>query len=270
MRHHRLQNNLIVFESALYRTTTTLLRAGGIQLLVDPNWLPEEVDFIRAEVERGGDPLYLLFTHSDYDHIIGYGAFPEATVVAGHRFASRPDRYSEVEKLRDWDDRHYIGRSYTLTYPKVDLTARGEGQPLHLGGLEILTWPAPGHTSDGILVYVPAEQLLVVGDYLSNLEFPFVYHSADEYRRTLDRLEKIIQQYQPRILVPGHGDTAVTVEEMRHRIARDRRYLNDLEILSGHVPGEPDERDWPSRYPFPRGLREEHAENVRRRRAGEV
>ena len=270
MRHYKLQDNLIVFESALYRTTSTLLRAGGIQLLVDPNWLPEEVAFIRAEVERCGEPLYLLFTHSDYDHIIGYGAFSEATVLAGHRFVARPDRDSEVEKLRDWDDRHYIGRSYTLVYPKVDLIARGEGQPLRLGELEVLTWPAPGHTADGILTYVPAENLLLVGDYLSNLEFPFIYHSAEEYRRTLDRLEGIIRQYRPRLLVPGHGDVATTLEEMQHRLARDRRYLNDLEILAGRAGGEPRERDWPARYPFPRGLREEHTENVRRRRTGEV
>ena len=67
-------DDLLLFESALFRTTTTLFYNEDLLLLVDPNWLPGEVAEIRHWVQqlRGTRALYLLFTHSDYDHIIAY------------------------------------------------------------------------------------------------------------------------------------------------------------------------------------------------------
>ena len=68
-----------VFESELMQTTCTLIQRPNHLLLVDPNWLPSEVEAIAEEVARvqAGRPLYLLFTHSDYDHIIAYERFRE-------------------------------------------------------------------------------------------------------------------------------------------------------------------------------------------------
>jgi hydroxyacylglutathione hydrolase len=66
-----------VFQSALFQTNTTVVTTDDMVLLVDPNWLPLEIAEIRQFVETqsgGKKPIYLLFTHSDYDHIIGYRA----------------------------------------------------------------------------------------------------------------------------------------------------------------------------------------------------
>ena len=41
--------NITVFESALFRTTTTLLETDDLLLLVDPNWLPSEIENIQLE-----------------------------------------------------------------------------------------------------------------------------------------------------------------------------------------------------------------------------
>ena len=72
-----------VFESALYRTTSAVIQTPDMVLLADPNWLPHEVAAIQQHVAaiRGSRPLYLLFTHSDYDHILGYKAFPDAQAI---------------------------------------------------------------------------------------------------------------------------------------------------------------------------------------------
>ena len=69
---------VLLLESDLFRTVTTIIEGEDFLLLVDPNWLPREVEFIAREVDRrrAGKQLYLLFTHSDYDHIIGYERFP--------------------------------------------------------------------------------------------------------------------------------------------------------------------------------------------------
>ncbi len=47
---------------------------------------------------------------------------------------------------------------------------------------------APGHTDDGLIVWLPDEHLLVVGDYLSGLEIPVAYDSVAAYKTTLQTL----------------------------------------------------------------------------------
>ena len=76
--------HITVFQSALYQTTCTVVETKDFVLVVDPNWLPHEME---EEIEqhvtqiRGQRELYLLFTHGDFDHVIGYHAFPGAKVI---------------------------------------------------------------------------------------------------------------------------------------------------------------------------------------------
>ena len=80
-----------------------------------------------------------------------------------------------------------------------------------------------------MITYQPDRGLLIVGDYLSNVEFPFVYHSVSDYRRTLTTLEEILTQGGVRLLISGHGDPTDDRREMQRRIDDSRRYLDDLE-----------------------------------------
>lgn len=63
--------NLIIFESDLFRTTSSIIKGKDYILVVDPNWLPREVDLIKKKADKigRGKEKYLLFTHSDYDHM---------------------------------------------------------------------------------------------------------------------------------------------------------------------------------------------------------
>lgn len=79
--------HITIFESALYRTTSTVFHNDDLILIVDPNWLPGEVQAVRGHVDqiKKGYPLYLLFTHSDYDHIIAYRfVFDRYLLLAGN------------------------------------------------------------------------------------------------------------------------------------------------------------------------------------------
>lgn len=269
MRQHHLDDNLIVFESALYRTTSTWLRAGGRQLLADPNWLPAEVDRIRAHTRACAEPMLLLFTHSDYDHIVGYGAFPGAETVASRALAEREDAAEEVRKLREWDELRYLRRDYALSYPAIDHALEGEGSRLQAGDFELLSWPAPGHTADGLISWVPERQVLIAGDYLSNEEFPFIYHSLAAYLATLDRLERILDDFPVRYCIPGHGDTAHGRDETLLRIDASRAYLLELQQAAA-AGNDRTATDWPAVYGWPRGLAGEHRQNLQRLRKGEI
>lgn len=259
------QDGVWLYESALFRTVTTIVEGEDYLLLVDPNWLPQEVEYLAETI--GGmladRKLYLLFTHSDYDHIIGYERFPDATTIASLAFTSNPEVEKTLGQIRDFDDAYYLSRSYPITYPKIDLVVEGEGTTLTLGDNEaVVFYQAPGHNPDGLLTFMPQRGILIVGDYLSNIEFPYLYHGVAEYRQTLARLRDLIDRGLVKLLVTGHGDATTSLEEMTHRLVDSHTYLDDLEqsIRTGVAF---DLKGLFQRYRFPKVMGEFHAGNVK-------
>ena len=258
------RGGVYVYESALFRTVTTIVEGKDYVLLVDPNWLPQEVEFIAEKVETllDGRKLYLLFTHSDYDHIIGYERFPAATTIASLAFTQNEDTEKILTQIRDFDDAYYLQRSYPITYPEIDLIITGKEGREVLGEEEVVFYQAPGHNADGLLTFLPARGILIVGDYLSNIEFPYVYHGVKEYRDTLKQLAILIDSGEVKLLVTGHGDATDDRGEMQNRLRESHDYLDRLEQAV--------RQDTPfaiaalfERYHFPKVMGEFHAGNVR-------
>lgn len=224
--------DLRIYESALMRTVTTVIIGTEYLLLVDPNWLPQEVDAVHAQVQPllAGRKPYLLFTHSDYDHIIGYAKFsPAFTTIASKPFVDNPAAESQLRQIREFDDAYYLARDYPITYPQVDTVIGDEGQELILGKDRYRFYLAPGHNADGLLTLNVDRGILIVGDYLSNVEFPFVYHSVADYRNTLAKLAKLISTGSVKVLVTGHGDHTTDRDEMIRRLDDSYAYLDALE-----------------------------------------
>jgi hydroxyacylglutathione hydrolase len=256
--------HLVVFESSLYRTTTTLVLGSDYLLLVDPNWLPQEVDFIADYVasNRHKRQAYLLFTHSDYDHIIAYGRFSDFTVIASQAFVDNPKKVDILAEIRGFDDQYYIQRNYAIAYPLVDLPVAADGRAISLGRTGTLRiYQAPGHNTDGILAYSEDQQVLIVGDYLSNAEFPFIYHSIAAYRATLERIGAIVKEDVVHWLISGHGDLAAEQHEMGRRLEEAYRYLDQLAAFVQENQPFP-LASWLQGYPWPESLRQAHGKNV--------
>ncbi len=109
-----------VFQSALYQTTSTIVETSDLPLVVDPTWLPQEVMEIRHYVDMIAQerPIYLMFTHSDFDHIIGYGAFPEAITSGSKEMEEHPEKEQCLEMITQFDHKYYLGRDYPLYLKK--------------------------------------------------------------------------------------------------------------------------------------------------------
>lgn len=263
----------IVFESALFRTTSTLIITPSFLLLVDPNWLPLEVAFIRQHLEQQskGQPLYLLFTHSDYDHIIGWQAFPEAQVIASAAFVHNSSKTKIIEQINNFDDEYYIRRTYPIAYPKVDLIIAEAEQQLDIGDFRLSFYQAPGHNADGLFTFLAPLGIWIAGDYLSNIEFPYIYHSSHDYLNTLDKAQRILDNQSPQLLIPGHGDATTDHQEMQRRIKDSYRYLHQLqESVANNQPFDL-EKLW-QQYQFPKvmqGFHEANVELVRKEKRGE-
>lgn len=263
MKRQLLSPNLTIFESELFRTTSTCVVTDEYLLVADPNWLPSEVKAIQGFVhEHGsGKKKLLLFTHSDYDHIIGYGAFPGCTTIASQRFVDNPDAEKQLQQTIAWDDEYYIRRDYPLSYPTINLPISGEGNERQIGKDTYVFYQAPGHNYDGLITFNRSRGFLLVGDYLSNVEFPYVYHSFAAYRTTLDTLETIISSGEVRVLIPGHGDHTTERAEMERRLADSRAYLDEVEsaVQSGT---EFDFEGLMTRYDFPGVMGAFHKKNI--------
>lgn len=248
--------NLVIFQSALYQTTTTLVKTNQYVLLVDPNWLPEEIQLIKTYVEKikGELPLYLLFTHSDFDHIIAAGAFESDGIIASKAFAMEMDREKILNDIKKFDSQYYVSRDYPIIYPEATIVIKEDNQQVTIEDEAIVLYLAPGHTKDGIFAYIPSQQILIVGDYLSNVEFPFIEH-LEHYKETLNKASKLIDGKPINYLIPGHGQFTSNKEEMKRRVQDSWQYINDLQ---NNVPQEALLKE---RYPFYDGMQELHHMN---------
>ncbi len=262
---------LTVFQSALYQTTSTVIHIPDLTLVVDPNWLPDEIREIRACAMKAGNakPLYLLFTHSDYDHILGWGAFPEAKVIASQAFVQNPEKQELIEQILKWDDDYYVARDYPIRYPEVDIEVTHEGQILEIGNTRLTFYLAPGHNPDGIFTLVEmggetanvAPAVWLAGDYLCDVEFPYIYHSVQAYEETLAKTDLILEKHDIRLLVPGHGLITENVAEMIKRKEEALDYIRQLR--SCVVINQPfDEGKLWERYRFRRSMQKFHDENI--------
>jgi hydroxyacylglutathione hydrolase len=259
---------ITVFESSLYRTTSTVVDLGTSVLIVDPNWLPIEIETIFDFVDayHRGKKQYLVFTHSDYDHIIGAGKFSNATVIASETFAKNEDKERVLRQIQDFDNEYYISRSYPIEYPKADIQIKSDMQKLNLDDVELEFYLAPGHTPDGMFIIIPKLKLWIAGDYLSNIEMPFIDHNVDQYVNTLIKSENIIATFQEILyLIPGHGDIALSRSEIKKRIKSDCKYLQFLNqsLKNADKKSESKIRELINKYSSNPTLITAHEKNIR-------
>lgn len=256
-------DGLVIFESDLFRTSSSLIKSNDYIIVVDPNWLPREVDFIFNKAQELGKnkEKYLLFTHSDYDHIIGYKKFKGYKTIGSRNFVNNPDKESILNQIIEFDDEYYIKRDYEIEYPELDIVIEQDAFELNIGSDSYIFYQAQGHNADGIISYNKSKGILIAGDYLSNIEFPYVYDSFKNYKETLAKFSRIIKNQALKILVTGHGDFTNDKAEMRLRIEESYDYISELELAIL------DKKDFDlsklfKRYKFPIGMGQFHAKNI--------
>jgi hydroxyacylglutathione hydrolase len=256
-----------VFQSALFQTNATVVTTDDLVLVVDPNWLPAEIAEIRQFVEtqsKGKKPVYLLFTHSDYDHIIGYHAFSDIaeSVIASHAFVENVGKETTLQQIRDFDDEYYIERNYPIEYPSVSHIISHDGQTLKIGETELTFFNAVGHNPDGIFTIVNG-QYWIAGDYLCGVEFPYIYHSSMDYEKTLHKTNKILQDFDIQLLISGHGAPTTEKSDILKRQKDAFEYIDAVrESIRDNLFFDFDAYIAYKGYRFPRIMRKFHEGNL--------
>ncbi|GAA5205956.1 MBL fold metallo-hydrolase [Microbacterium kyungheense] len=221
-----------VATSAIMSTTSTLLVGGDEALLIDPSWLPSELegladnlDALRLTVVGG------IATHAHHDHLLWherFGAAPRWASATTARLA-RDERDTLLQQLGEGFPR-----------PLADLMGRVEGVDAVIPPGSVPSGFAPelvvhdGHAPGHTAVWLPAQRVLVAGDMLSDHELPLPFWPDDveSYVAALDRLAPYIAQAA--VVIPGHGTPG---RDGLARLDADRRYLDD--VVAGKVPTDP-------------------------------
>ena len=211
------------FEASLWQTTSLLVHGDGESLVVDPAITTDEVEAIAARALELGAPVrHVLITHVHWDHVCGIGAFPEAVAAMSEETAAAVTSGDAAESVRR------AAEAYSVEVPgspRVDRTIV-RGSAVELGPFRIETFPLLGHAADTTGFRLREQGLLVVGDHLSAVEFPFVTSPA-AYRMTLAGLIEMLQADPPATVIPGHGPP-LEVAEALAVAAADLAYLRSL------------------------------------------
>lgn len=196
-----LSDSAIWWPSTLWQTTTLELRRDGRRVLVDPGISRWEIEQVVGAADA---PVsHVVVTHADWDHVMALGLLADTEVVASAGAAAR---------IASGDVRTSVEREAAELYVEAcALDGLRVDRPLELpveveiGGWQAVCRPAPGHTEDGMAVWLPEERLLVVGDHLSELEIPWAYSSVSDLRDTVRMLVGVIERERPEWVVVGHG-----------------------------------------------------------------
>ena len=256
MRAVSVTPDALVVTSGFWQTNAVALRTGDEAVLIDSPYLPDELDALPSLLAGAGfEPDGLLATHADFDHLLGRLAFPGLTLGLGKSSVERLHREPGAAQrgLRQYDARFYVTRAAPLALGQVQaLPVPGS---VELGERELDLHPAEGHTADGMAIFDRELGILVVGDYLSDVEIPWIHEggSVADYRATLARLGPLVEQAAT--VVPGHG--AVHGRETALRLLDE-----DVDYLDALERGEERPELPPGRDTKPQ--REIHAENATR------
>ena len=206
MRKERVTENVYVFTSEEYAqvTASAIVTPEGtivIDTLPFPRETREMLVFLRNESKRG--IRYVINTHSHADHVYGNYLFEEADIISGEK-CREAMRKSGEKNLAEAKTQTPQLAEVNLRLPNITFPDK---MTLHLGERVLRLMPLPGHTLDGIGVYLEGDKILFSGDAVMPL--PYVFWGD---RIILQDTLRQIKEMNLENIVQGHGDVLLKGE----------------------------------------------------------
>ena len=157
----------------------------------------------------------VIVTHYHADHIYGLQEFKKIGAKIYAQNEGRNYLASETAKQR-------LIASRAEFAPWIDKNTRLQGADiwidreykLAVGGIDFLiSRVGPAHAPEDLIIYVPTENALFVGDLVFRGRIPYVGNADSKgWLASLDRID----QFKPKIVIPGHGAISTNpVEDIR-------------------------------------------------------
>ncbi len=206
MRKERVTENVYVFTSEAYAQVNAgaIVTTEGtvvIDTLPFPRETREMADFLRGESRRG--IRYVINTHHHADHVYGNYLFQEADIISSDR-CREVMRKSGEKNLAEAKSQTPELAEVTLRLPNVTFP---EKMSLHLGDRVMRLMVTPGHTLDGIAVYLEGDKILFSGDAVMPL--PYIFWGD---RVMMQDTLRAVKELNLENIVQGHGDVLLKGE----------------------------------------------------------
>ena len=208
---------------------------GGV-VVIDALGSPELARELRAEIARV-TPLpvtHVIVTHYHADHIYGLQVFKEAgaTIVAHRQALLYLNSDTAQQRLKASREELFPWIDGSTRLVEADLWLDGP-TALRVGGQVFEIRPAgPSHTPEDLVVWVPAQRVLFVGDLVFRGRLPFVGQADSAH--WVEALDALLA-YEAQAIVPGHGPVSASA---RADLELTRDYLQHLRRTMGEAARE--------------------------------
>jgi cyclase len=222
LRRDRVAEDIFVFISETYlQVTSTVVLTSEGAVVIDAMPFPTEARQVHQFAESQGQNgiRYVINTHHHPDHVYGTYVFEGAEVIAHDICREMLLAGGEVVLRRAKAETPALAE-VTLHFP--DMTVEN-GLRLSLGQYSLRLLHLPGHSADGIGVYIEGEKALVAGDSIMPVPY-FVSGDRHELARTLRR----IQEMEPDFVIAGHGSVLLR-GEVDESIDASIAYMDTIE-----------------------------------------
>jgi len=204
----RIAEGVYMFQSEVYAQVNAGVVVGPEwAVVIDTLALPQETRLMREFImdELKLPVRYVILTHYHADHSWGAYFFPGAMVI-GHTACRRLLQTRGQEALEKVREEEPAFSRIKLVLPQITLNQGavrlrvGPDNTLHV-------FPLPGHSEDGVGVYIEEKRVLFSGDAFMPLPV-FVDGDVDDLVRSLKTIAKMPLD----VLVPGHGPVVLRGE----------------------------------------------------------
>jgi glyoxylase-like metal-dependent hydrolase (beta-lactamase superfamily II) len=207
-------------------------------LVVDTgsNYLSAQTIYGYSKNVNPENKLIVVNTEPHFDHIGGNSFFKEREIdIFAHsgiqrkteEFIQNKEDYNstiqnQVRRLKKEAEAFF--HKTKLANPNKSLS---QGDKIDLGGIKATVYETPGHTPSNISIFIEPDRVLFCGDcvvtgYIPNLEVG----NQLEWQTWLQSIN-ILENLNPEIIIPGHGDSVVGKSSISKELNNMRSILNN-------------------------------------------
>jgi len=222
MQRERVSENVYWFQSEVYaQVTAGVITGPKWAVVIDTLPVPEESLAMKAFIEDQLEvPIqYIINSHYHADHTWGNCFFPGATIIS-HELCRKLQLEKGQASLNQAIHQNPIFKPVKLVYPH--LTFESGNMSLRVGKKNLILFPTPGHSEDGISVLIEEDRVLFAADAF----LPIPYFIQGDIEKLIQTLKTFITMGLENI-IQGHGDIILR-GEIEDTIQQNIDYLNTL------------------------------------------